>query len=154
MTTNANGDELSDRDENTVAPVAPRAAAAVVDLFVYVVVLNLFVEYFPQVLSETFTLSLLTAVLLKGVLEVVLVAKKWVVARFRQASGPVGRVAAAIMVWAVVFGSKFVVLEAVDVVFGDRVSLGGFFSVTLLIITLLLSRAAVRRMLQRPDQRT
>ena len=49
----------------------PRLAAAVVDVFVYVVVLNLFVEYLPQVLSETFTLSLLTAVLLKVVLEVV-----------------------------------------------------------------------------------
>jgi len=30
------------------------------DVFVYVVVLNLFVEYLPQVLSETFTLSLLS----------------------------------------------------------------------------------------------
>jgi len=33
------------------------------------------VEHLPRVLSETFTLSLLTAVLLKGVLEVVLAAK-------------------------------------------------------------------------------
>jgi hypothetical protein len=40
-----------------------------------VVVLNLFVEYLPKVISETFTLSLLTAVLLKGVLEIVVAAK-------------------------------------------------------------------------------
>jgi hypothetical protein len=53
----------------------PAHAAAVVDVVVYVVVLNLFVEYLPQVLSETFTLSLLTAVLLKVVLEVVVLAK-------------------------------------------------------------------------------
>jgi hypothetical protein len=58
-----------------------------------------------QVLTETFTLSLLMAVLLK-----------WV-------------------------------LEAVDLVFGDSVSLGGFLSVTLLILVLLLSRAAVQRLL-------
>jgi len=37
--------------------VDPRIAAAVVDVFVYVVVLNLFVEYLPRVLSETFRLS-------------------------------------------------------------------------------------------------
>jgi hypothetical protein len=61
----------------------PHAAAAVVDVFVYVVVLNLFVEYLPRVISETFTLSLLTAVLLKGVLEIVVVAKNRVKARFR-----------------------------------------------------------------------
>jgi hypothetical protein len=32
-----------------------------VDILVHVVVLNLFVEYFPRVISETFTLSFLTA---------------------------------------------------------------------------------------------
>jgi len=62
---------VSVRSEDAPTPVDPRIAAAVVDVFVYVVVLNLFVEYLPQVLSETFTLSLLTAVLLKVVLEVV-----------------------------------------------------------------------------------
>ena len=117
------------------------------------VVLNLFVEYPPQVLSETFTLSLLTAVLLKGVLEVVVLAKNRVKARFRQASTPIGRVVAALLLWLVVFGSKFLVLEVVNVAFGDRVSLGGFFSVTLLILALLLARAAVRRLLAHPDQR-
>jgi hypothetical protein len=44
-------------------------------------------------------------------------------------------------------GSKFLVLKAVDLVFGSSVSLGGFVSVTLLIITLLLARAGVRRLL-------
>ena len=74
-----------DQDEDAAEGLEPQLAAAVVDVFVYVVVLNLFVEYLPQVLSETFTLSLLTAVLLKGVLEVVVAAKNWAKARFRQA---------------------------------------------------------------------
>jgi hypothetical protein len=90
--------------------------------------------------------------LLKGVLEVVVVAKNWVKARFRQASTPVGKVVAALLLWVVLFGSKFLVLEAVDLIFRDSVSLGGFFSVTLLILALLLSRAAVRRLLTRPYQ--
>ncbi len=74
-------------------------------------------------------------------------------ARFRQASTPIGKVLGAFLLWVVLFGSKFLVLEAVALVFGERVSLGGFFSVTLLILVLLLSRAAVRRLLQRPHQR-
>jgi len=121
-----------------------RVALTVVDLLVYVVVLNLFVEYLPQVLAESFTLSLLTAALLKGVLEVVVVGKDRMKARFRAAETPVGKVVAAVGLWAVAFGSKFLVLEAVDLVFADRVSLGGFFSVSLLIVTLLLARAGVR----------
>ncbi len=145
MTPTAYSDHVSDQDEDAAARLEPHAAAAVVDVFVYVVVLNLFVEYLPRVLSETFTLSLLTAVLLKGVLEVVVAAKNRVKARFRQASTPIGKVVAAVLLWLVLFGSKFLVLETVDLVFGDRVSLGGFFSVTLLILALLLSRAGVRR---------
>ena len=54
----------------------------------------------------------------------------------------------------VLFGSNFLVLEVVDLVFGDRVSLGGFFSVTGLILALLVSRAAVRRLLQQPRPRS
>ncbi|WP_291412887.1 hypothetical protein [Actinophytocola sp.] len=131
---------MSDQDEDVPAPLEPRIAAAVVDVLVYVVVLNLFVEYFPRVLSETFTLSLLTAALLKGILEVVVAAKNRIKARFKAASTPIGKVTAAAMLWVVLFGSKFLVPEAIDLVFGDRVSLGGFFSVTLLILTLLLSR--------------
>lgn len=124
-----------------------RAAAAVVDVFVYVVVLNLFVEYLPQVLSETFTLSLLTAVLLKGVLELVVLAKDKVKTRFREAASPIGKVGAALLLWLVMFGSKFVVLEAVDLAFGSRVSLGGFFSVSALIVVLMVARELVRRLL-------
>lgn len=144
---------MPDRDGDAGDRLEPRVAAAVVDVFVYVVVLNLFVEYLPRVLSETFTLSLLTAVLLKGVLEIVVAAKNRVKARFRRASTPLGKALAAVMLWVVLFGSKFLVLEAVDLVFGDRVSLGGFLSVTLLILALLLSRAAVRRLLQMPYRR-
>lgn len=122
--------------------------ADVIDVFVYVVVLNLAIEYVPSVISEGFTLSLLTAVLLKIALEVVLLLKGRVLAWFHASSTPSGKVAAATALWAVAAGSKLVVLKLVDLVFGDRVSLGGFVSVTLLVIALLASRAAVRRLLQ------
>ena len=49
--------------------------------------------------------------------------------------------------WLVAVGSKFVVLELVDLVFRGSVHLGGFFQVTGLIITLLACRALVRRYL-------
>ena len=117
------------------------------DLFVYVVVLNLAIEYVPSVISEGFTLSLLTAALLKVVLEVVIVLKRWVTKKIRAATTRRGKAVAALSLWAVAAGSKFVVLELIDLVFGDAVSLGGFVSVTLLVVSLLLSRAAVRRLL-------
>ena len=42
-----------------------------VDIFVYLVVLGVFIQLFPEVISESFLLALLTAVLLKAVLEIV-----------------------------------------------------------------------------------
>jgi hypothetical protein len=121
--------------------------ADVIDVFVYVVVLNLAIQYLPRVISESFTLSLLTALLLKLALEVVLRLKGVVVARMRAATTRRGTATAAVCLWVVAAGSKVVVLELVALVFGDRVSLGGFVSVTLLVVALLLSRAGVRRLL-------
>lgn len=136
---------LDDRDALTPSPAA---AAAVIDVFVYVVVLNLFVEYLPAVVSETFTLSLLTAILLKAVLEAVVAAKKRIAARLRSAGTPMGKAAAALSLWAVMIGSKFAVLEITHRIFGDRVRLGGFFAVSGLIIVLLSARFAMRRLLR------
>jgi hypothetical protein len=124
--------------------------ADVIDLFVYVVVLNLAIEYLPAVISESFTLSLLTALLLKVALELVIVLKTRVITRFHAATTRRGKAAAGLSLWVVAAGSKLVVLELVDLVFGDAVSLGGFVPVTLLVIALLMSRAAVRRLLYDP----
>jgi hypothetical protein len=125
-------------------PVRP---SDVVDLFVYVVVLNLAIEYLPSVISEGFTLSLLTAALLKVTLEVVIMVKNAILARLRAATSARAKVVAGLSLWVVAVGSKLVVLELVDLVFGGAVSLGGFIPVTLLVVTLLASRTAVRRLL-------
>jgi hypothetical protein len=121
--------------------------ADVIDLFVYVVVLNLAVEYVPSVISESFSLTLLTAALLKVVLELVILLKGQIVRRLRAATTRRAKVAAAVSLWVVAAGSKLVVLELVDLVFGDAVNLGGFVPVTLLVGALLVSRGAVRRLL-------
>jgi hypothetical protein len=100
--------------------------------------------------------SLLTAALLKIALELVILLKTQIITRFRAADTRHAKLAAAGSLWVVAAGSKLVVLELVDVVFGDAVSLGGFISVTLLVVALLVSRAAVRRLLSdtrlRPDR--
>src|SRR6476469_7611274 len=102
----------------TVGPTRVRVDPAdVVDVFVYVVVLNLAIEYVPSVISEGFTLSLLTALLLKVALEVVIKVKNRILDRLRAATTPRGKVVAALSLWVVAAGSKLVVLELVDLVF-------------------------------------
>lgn len=117
-----------------------------VDVFVYLVVLGLFIQLLPAVISETFILALLTAILLKLVLELVLRVKKVIIRRVRAAQTRTARAINAIALLLVLPGSKFLVLELVALVFGDAVYLGGFFQVTALIIALMLARGGVRRL--------
>ena len=123
-------------------------------MLVYVVVLNLAAELVPVVISESFAMSLVTAVILKVVLEVVVVVKGRVKGRLKTARSPMGRVLFALLLWVVLVGSKFVVLKLEALVFGAYVSLGGFFSVTALIVVMLLARGLVRKVLGEPDPLT
>lgn len=139
----------------STTPVSRRpvrvAAADVVDVFVYVTVLNLAAEFFPAVIAESFLVSLLTSVVLKLTLEVVVAVKGRIKGRLREARTPWGKAAAAGLLWLTLVGSKFVVLQLEDLLFGARISLGGFISVTVLIVVLLLARAGVRRLLAPSD---
>lgn len=119
----------------------------VVDVFVYIVVLNLAIEYVPSVISESFSLSILTAIVLKIALELVIACKNFVMSRLRGASLARQRALWAAALWVLAAGSKVLVLEGVALVFGDRVSLGGFIPVTGLVICLMLARAGVRWLL-------
>jgi len=122
-----------------------------VDVLVYLVVLGVFIQLFPDVISETFLLALLTAILLKVVLELVLWAKKKIVARIRSAETRWVRIVNAITLLLVLPGSKFLVLELVVLAFGDTVRLGGFFQVTALIIALMLARGGIRRVFRQAE---
>ena len=119
----------------------------VVDVFVYIVVLNLAIEYVPSVISESFTLSILTAILLKLALEVVIAFKRVILNRFKGTSIARQKVLWAVALWVLAAGSKILVLELIALVFGDAVSLGGFIPVTGLVICLMLARAGVRWLL-------
>lgn len=122
----------------------------VVDVLVYIVVLNLAIEYVPSVISESFTLSILTAILLKVALEVVLALKSVVIGRLKGAALARQKALWAVLLWILAAGSKIVVLELVDFAFGDAVSLGGFLPVTGLVICLMLARSGVRWLLYEP----
>lgn len=87
-----------------------------------------------------------TAILLKVVLEVIVSAKTRLKRNFRAASSRAARVSAALTLWLVLVGSKFLVIELTHLLFGDRVHLGGFWSVNGLIVVLMLARSAVRRL--------
>ena len=109
------------------------------DVLVFIVVLNLFVEYVPKVITESFTISIFTAIVLKLLIDVIAGLEHHVRGWFSGEKDRAGGVRAG-AVFAILFISKFVVLEIIDIVFGDRVSLGGFIEVASLVVTMILAR--------------
>ncbi len=99
-------------------------------------VLNLFVEYWDRIVIDSFTISLLTAVLLQTLLKATLAIEHRIGGYFQARSGPGALVLRVLATWALLFASKFVILEAVDIVFGDDVDFGGLIPFILVVVAL------------------
>jgi len=126
-----------------------RFASWMTDILVYVVVLNLFVEFFPTVIAESFTLTILTAVLLKGMLVAIGGLEHRVSEYFGRREGAVWKVVRILSVWAILFASKFVIIEVVGFVFGGYVQLGHFVEVIALVVALLVAGQSVKAVYRR-----
>ncbi|MGI9578289.1 MAG: hypothetical protein ACR2OH_08835 [Microthrixaceae bacterium] len=122
-----------------------RFASWVTDVLVYIVVLNLFVEFSDAVVIDSFWISILTAVLLKAMLDAIIGFEHRVATFFDRHEGSAWRIGKIAAAWGILFLSKFVILEAVDIVFGDEVELGKLLDVILLVVALMVARALFER---------
>jgi hypothetical protein len=115
------------------------------DVLIYIVVLNLFVEFNPKIIIDSFTISILTAILLKILLEIILRFEHRVADFFRSRPGRLSNFLRIMSTWIILFLSKFLILEVVDFVFGDHVELGKFLDVIILVIALIATREVFQR---------
>jgi hypothetical protein len=107
------------------------------------VVLSLFTEYSDKVLVDSFTTALLASIVLQILLKATIVAEHRILARFKGKSGWKWTAAKYFCAWLILFGSKFVILEAIALVFGDNVRFeGAFHGLVWLIIVVLTMVAA------------
>ena len=110
--------------------------ATLIDL----VVLNLFVEYSDKVRIDSFTISLLASILLQVLLKLTIALEHRVAGYFKARPGGWMTFWRWISAWLVLFGSKFVILEAIAMAFGDKVHFGGVFHgiVTLIVVIIVM----------------
>ncbi len=137
-----------------MTPAQRRFASWMADVLVYVVVLNLFVEFVYAVVIDSFTISILTAVLLKLLLDLIFRFEHLVSGFFKRRSGAVFRILELVAAWAILFLSKFLLLEIVDIVFGDEVELGGLLDIIALVIALMATRQLFQLFYERLGERT
>lgn len=119
--------------------------AVLIDL----VVLNLFSEYSEYVQIDSFTISVLAAILLQVLLKLTLMVEHKAASYFKSKPGTSAKVLRWVVAWLILFGSKFVILEAIDIAFGDQVYFGGWLHglvtiIIVLFVMLLVEEAIVR----------
>lgn len=123
-----------------------RFLRAVLFVLVDVTVLALFVEHWDRIVIDSYTIALLTAILLQVMLKATIGIEHHIAAFFRSWDGTGAMVLRVLATWAVLFGSKFVILEAVDLIFGEHVELGGLFPFIVLVVALLATEAIIERL--------
>lgn len=123
--------------------------ATLVDL----VVLGLFVEYWKHVVADSFTVILLAAVLLQVLLKLTIVLEHRVAAFFNARPGGFNKFMRFFTAWLILFGSKFVILEALVLAFGDRLRFGGPFhgivALIVVVVTMLVVEAVIVKFYRR-----
>ena len=88
-------------------------------------VLNLFNEYWGHVSIEYFSISLLAALLLQALLQLTIVIEHRVANIFKGKPSFKAKIFRGLSTWAILFISKLVILEAINLAFGDSVIFSG-----------------------------
>lgn len=127
----------SPAEPQTITPAQARFISWVSEVLVDIVVLNLFVEFVHTVVIDSFYISILTAVLLKLMVDAVKGLEQAVSAYFAAKQGGKWKAVRFLAVGLILFLSKFLILEVVNFVFGDHVELGSFVDIVALVVTML-----------------
>lgn len=152
MTTTAS-DSLWETLEHTPSPRQRAFLRYFTAVLVDLAVLGLFVEYWKHVTADSFTIMLLAAVLLQVLLKLTIVLEHRVAAYFNARQGGFAKFMRFFAAWLVLFGSKFVILEALALAFSDRLSFGGPFNgivaLIVVVMTMLLVEAVLVKLYRR-----
>jgi len=132
----------------TITEKQHRFASWTSDVLVYIVVLNLFVEFVDAIVIDSFWISILTAVLLKALLDIVVGLEHRVGAYFDKLGGSFIKFIGIATKFLILFTSKFIILEVVNIVFGEHVELGHFIDVLVLIIAMMATKAIMVKIYQ------
>ena len=151
----------TERNESALTPATTQAPSNKQRLFVRyftgilidLTVLNLFVEYSENVVIDSFTISLFAAVLLQVLLKATIALEHWVAAHYKAKPGGFAKFMRYFTAWLILFGSKFVILEALAFAFGDDVFFGGPFhglvALIVVVIVMLVAEEAVVQVYRR-----
>jgi hypothetical protein len=118
---------------------------ALIDL----VVLGLFDQFSDKVYVDSFSTMALAAVLLQLLLKATIAVEHWVASHFKSRPGGWMKFLRFFCAWLVLFGSKFVILEALSFVFSDSVKFEGVLHGIVWLIIVVITMVIVEELVVR-----
>jgi hypothetical protein len=112
-------------------------------------VLGLFADFWSSVKVSSFTVALLAAILLQFLLKLTIWVEHHVAMYFNARQGGFMKFMRFFGAWLVLFGSKFVILEALSIVFQGRVHFEGAFHGIIALIVVALTMVFVEEIVVR-----
>ena len=113
------------------------------------VILGLFNEYSDHVYVDTFTTALLASIGLQILLKATIAAEHRVLARFKGKTGAAWKSAKFFVAWLILFGSKFVILEVLALIFAKDLHFTGMFHGLIWLIVVVVTMVIVEELVVR-----
>ena len=113
------------------------------------VVLGLFNEYSEKVYVKDFTTALLASIVLQVLLKLTIAAEHRILALFKNKTGAAWKSLKFFVAWLILFGSKFVILEALSIAFSHDVHFEGVLHGIVWLIIVVLTMVIVEELFVR-----
>jgi len=147
MTTTAGSASIWETLDHTPSPKQRVFLRYLTATLVDLLVLGLFAEFWSWVSVSSFTIMLVAAVVLQILLKITIVIEHKVAAFFNARPGGFNKFMRFFGAWVVLFGSKFVILEALALALGDRLRFGGPFHGIVALIAVVVVMLVVEAVL-------
>ncbi len=107
---------------------------------IYAVVVGFFDDYTNILSTSSYSVTFFVAFTLALLTFLSLSLKKYVVSFVRQKASLSSKVSLALTVWLVLFLSKFVFMELLDLIFRTSLTISGFFGLTTVVVTMTIAK--------------
>ncbi len=118
-------------------------------ILVDLVVLGMFAQYWDRVHVDAFSTALLAALILQILLKLTMALEHSVAGFWKKKSGGGAKLGRILSAWGILFGSKFVILYALDFTFSEAVhfdgALHGVVPLILVLVVMLAAEEAIVR---------
>lgn len=121
----------------------------VLGTLVFSVVLGFFNDYTDIIQTRSYSITFAVAIIMQVLTYLTILFKDFAIKHYNLKLSKFGRTGKVFVVWTILFFSKFVYLEAIDIIFGESVEISGFLGLMAIIVTSTILTVLIDKIYER-----